>query len=182
MITWSGFGGSCFQKDVLNLVYLCEALNLPEVASYWQQVRTAHHLIFLVFLKAHTWCFCVHIVSNSLRWSTWTNIKDEDLPVGLLTASSTLLLVKRSLCWASHSKKTQVTPGWSVFIYSFIRTPSSHPITSLLCYVNHKFELVWKAHKLQSVTLYNLCTLKTCSVTTDHSTLCKHLLTWWTVT
>nr|CAB3267494.1 UDP-glucose 6-dehydrogenase [Phallusia mammillata] len=33
-----GFGGSCFQKDVLNLVYLCEALNLPEVADYWQQV------------------------------------------------------------------------------------------------------------------------------------------------
>lgn len=33
-----GFGGSCFQKDVLNLVYLCEALNLPEVANYWQQV------------------------------------------------------------------------------------------------------------------------------------------------
>uniref|UniRef100_UPI00398EDF7E UDP-glucose 6-dehydrogenase isoform X3 n=1 Tax=Pristiophorus japonicus TaxID=55135 RepID=UPI00398EDF7E len=33
-----GFGGSCFQKDVLNLVYLCEALNLPEVAQYWQQV------------------------------------------------------------------------------------------------------------------------------------------------
>ena len=28
-----GFGGSCFQKDVLNLVYLCECLNLPEVAS-----------------------------------------------------------------------------------------------------------------------------------------------------
>ncbi|XP_071480171.1 UDP-glucose 6-dehydrogenase-like [Diadema antillarum] len=33
-----GFGGSCFQKDVLNLVYLCEACNLPEVAQYWQQV------------------------------------------------------------------------------------------------------------------------------------------------
>lgn len=33
-----GFGGSCFQKDVLNLVYLCETLNLPEVAEYWQQV------------------------------------------------------------------------------------------------------------------------------------------------
>ena len=34
-----GFGGSCFQKDVLNLVYLAECLNLPEVAVYWQQVR-----------------------------------------------------------------------------------------------------------------------------------------------
>ncbi len=33
-----GFGGSCFQKDVLNLVYLCEALNLPQVAEYWHQV------------------------------------------------------------------------------------------------------------------------------------------------
>ncbi|GAB1289684.1 UDP-glucose 6-dehydrogenase [Apodemus speciosus] len=36
-----GFGGSCFQKDVLNLVYLCEALSLPEVARYWQQLLDA---------------------------------------------------------------------------------------------------------------------------------------------
>ena len=36
---FSGFGGSCFQKDVLNMVYLCECLNLPEVAAYWQQVK-----------------------------------------------------------------------------------------------------------------------------------------------
>lgn len=33
-----GFGGSCFQKDILNLVYLCEYFGLPEVADYWQQV------------------------------------------------------------------------------------------------------------------------------------------------
>ena len=33
-----GFGGSCFQKDILNLVYLCEHFGLPEVASYWQKV------------------------------------------------------------------------------------------------------------------------------------------------
>jgi UDPglucose 6-dehydrogenase len=33
-----GFGGSCFKKDVLNLVYLCEHYGLPEVAAYWQQV------------------------------------------------------------------------------------------------------------------------------------------------
>lgn len=34
-----GFGGSCFQKDILNLVYLSESLHLPEVADYWRQVR-----------------------------------------------------------------------------------------------------------------------------------------------
>lgn len=33
-----GFGGSCFQKDILNLVYLCQYFNLPEVAEYWNQV------------------------------------------------------------------------------------------------------------------------------------------------
>ncbi|GLT54848.1 hypothetical protein SLA2020_280120 [Shorea laevis] len=33
-----GFGGSCFQKDILNLVYICECNGLPEVAEYWKQV------------------------------------------------------------------------------------------------------------------------------------------------
>jgi UDPglucose 6-dehydrogenase len=33
-----GFGGSCFQKDILNLVYLCEHFGLKEVAHYWEQV------------------------------------------------------------------------------------------------------------------------------------------------
>ena len=33
-----GFGGSCFQKDVLNLVYLCRHFGLEEVADYWHQV------------------------------------------------------------------------------------------------------------------------------------------------
>jgi UDPglucose 6-dehydrogenase len=33
-----GFGGSCFQKDILNLVYICESLGLPEVAAYWNGV------------------------------------------------------------------------------------------------------------------------------------------------
>ena len=33
-----GFGGSCFQKDVLNLVYLCRHYGLDEVAEYWHQV------------------------------------------------------------------------------------------------------------------------------------------------
>jgi UDPglucose 6-dehydrogenase len=33
-----GFGGSCFQKDILNLVYLSESCHLPEVAAYWRQV------------------------------------------------------------------------------------------------------------------------------------------------
>jgi UDPglucose 6-dehydrogenase len=33
-----GFGGSCFQKDILNLVYIAKSFGLPEVADYWEQV------------------------------------------------------------------------------------------------------------------------------------------------
>jgi UDPglucose 6-dehydrogenase len=33
-----GFGGSCFRKDILNLVYLCETFGLPEVGAYWDHV------------------------------------------------------------------------------------------------------------------------------------------------
>lgn len=33
-----GFGGSCFQKDILNLVYIAKSYGLDEVATYWEQV------------------------------------------------------------------------------------------------------------------------------------------------
>ncbi len=33
-----GFGGSCFKKDILNLVYLCETVGLYEVADYWESI------------------------------------------------------------------------------------------------------------------------------------------------
>lgn len=53
-----GFGGSCFQKDLLDLIYLCECYGLPEVAEYWMQVvkmndyqkeRFAKHVIHKMF-------------------------------------------------------------------------------------------------------------------------------------
>lgn len=53
-----GFGGSCFQKDILNLVYLSEHFGLPEVAEYWRQViemnnyqrrRFTRHVIHSLF-------------------------------------------------------------------------------------------------------------------------------------
>ena len=46
-----GFGGSCFKKDILNLVYLCEYYGLPEVASYWEQVVTMNEFQELRFVS-----------------------------------------------------------------------------------------------------------------------------------
>lgn len=33
-----GFGGSCFRKDILNLVYLCEHYGLDEIGQFWNYV------------------------------------------------------------------------------------------------------------------------------------------------
>ena len=53
-----GFGGSCFQKDILNLVYLCQFYGLNEVAAYWESVvnmnnyqreRFARHMVRTMF-------------------------------------------------------------------------------------------------------------------------------------
>ena len=33
-----GFGGSCFKKDILNLVYICQSYGLTDAASYWENV------------------------------------------------------------------------------------------------------------------------------------------------
>jgi UDPglucose 6-dehydrogenase len=60
-----GFGGSCFQKDILNLVYLSQQLNLPEVAAYWQQVVTMNE-----YQKSR---FVRHIIST--LFNTITNKK-----------------------------------------------------------------------------------------------------------
>lgn len=39
-----GFGGSCFQKDILNMVYICRGLGLEEIATYWESVVTINNL------------------------------------------------------------------------------------------------------------------------------------------
>ncbi len=46
-----GFGGSCFRKDILNLVYLCECFQLNEVAAFWQQVITINDYQMERFVK-----------------------------------------------------------------------------------------------------------------------------------
>jgi UDPglucose 6-dehydrogenase len=47
-----GFGGSCFKKDILNLVYICESYGLHEVARYWESVVTMNEYQEKRFVRA----------------------------------------------------------------------------------------------------------------------------------
>ncbi len=46
-----GFGGSCFRKDILNLVYLCEYYQLNEIAAFWEQVVSLNDYQMERFVK-----------------------------------------------------------------------------------------------------------------------------------
>jgi UDPglucose 6-dehydrogenase len=47
-----GFGGSCFKKDILNLVYICETYGLFEVAAYWENVVKVNEYQEIRFVRA----------------------------------------------------------------------------------------------------------------------------------
>jgi len=49
-----GFGGSCFRKDILNLVYICESYGLDEVARYWESVVSINEYQKRRFVKTMT--------------------------------------------------------------------------------------------------------------------------------
>lgn len=63
-----GFGGPCLIKDLQGLIYLCESLNLPEVAAYWSQV--------LIINEHQKQRFC-HLVSSTM----YHNLKFKDICV-----------------------------------------------------------------------------------------------------
>lgn len=52
----AGFGGSCFKKDVLSLVYIAETYNLPEVAAYWKHIVDINEYSKQRFTKKITKC------------------------------------------------------------------------------------------------------------------------------
>ena len=63
-----GFGGSCFKKDILNLVYLCRFYGLNEVGDYWEQI-----------VKINTWQ--QKRISNLIIKSLFGNISNKRLAI-----------------------------------------------------------------------------------------------------
>lgn len=81
-----GFGGSCFQKDILNLVYIAKTYGLNEVAYYWEQV---------ILMNDHQKRF---------------------FATKLLRLFSILYQERRLQLWDGHLKKTQMMQGISSHI------------------------------------------------------------------
>ena len=73
-----GFGGSCFKKDILNLVYLCNFFGLKTVADFWEQVVSINdwqqkRIYELIVHKLFGTIFCKKIVLLGFSFKANTN-------------------------------------------------------------------------------------------------------------
>ncbi|UYV64372.1 UGDH [Cordylochernes scorpioides] len=109
-----GFGGSCFQKDVLNLVYLCESLNLPEVANYWHQVIEINDYQRTRFVKRIISCLFDTITDKKIAifgFAFKKNTADTRLYLQMvLWAGSPQPSTSAGIYWRKERLSTSTTP------------------------------------------------------------------------
>jgi UDPglucose 6-dehydrogenase len=71
-----GFGGSCFQKDILNLVYISKSLGLTKVADYWEQILIINNHQRDRFSKKIVKCIEQNNLSSNVLLLGWAFKKD----------------------------------------------------------------------------------------------------------
>lgn len=145
-----GFGGSCFQKDILNLVYLCEYFGLPEVARYWEQVivlndyqkrRFAQNIIHTLFNT---------VSGKKIAMLGWAFKKDtNDTRESAAIYVSDLLINDMANIWVYDPK----VPAKSMYAdLDFLGTRSPEANRKHLTVVNDPYEACMNAHAIAIIT------------------------------
>ena len=121
-----GFGGSCFQKDILHLVYLCEHFGLREVAAYWEQVvmmndyqkrRFSERIVKTMFntvsdKKIGVWGFAFKKDTNDTRESAaiyvCRDLLRERARLAIYDPRVSVEQIRADLCYACADRNGQV--------------------------------------------------------------------------
>ncbi|MGE0078205.1 MAG: UDP-glucose 6-dehydrogenase [Bacteroidales bacterium] len=145
-----GFGGSCFQKDILNLVYLCEYFGLPEAAAYWEQViilndyqkrRFAMNIIQTLFNT---------VSGKKIAMLGWAFKKDtNDTRESAAIYVTDHLLDDMANVWVYDPK----VPAKSMYAdLDYLETRSKEENENLLKVVNDPYEACKDAHAIAVIT------------------------------
>jgi UDPglucose 6-dehydrogenase len=145
-----GFGGSCFQKDILNLVYLCEHFGLPEVAAYWEQV-----VIMNDYQKSRFATNIIHTLFNTVSGKKitllgWAFKKDTDD-----TRESAAIYVADHLLndCANISVYDPQVPESSIFRdLNYLRTRPAAETKKMVMVSNDPYEACRGAHAIAVIT------------------------------
>lgn len=148
-----GFGGSCFQKDILNLVYICETYGLKEVSEYWHQVVLMNEYQKLRFSNK--------IVSRMFNTVTGKKIAifgfafKKDTGDTRETAAAYVMknLLEERACLSVYDPQVKRDVMFEEFTYTLNVTPATMPgLEDLVTTCSSALEAVTGAHAIAVMT------------------------------
>ena len=145
-----GFGGSCFQKDILNLVYIAKSYGLNEVANYWEQViilndhqkkRFADNIIKTLYNT---------VSGKKITILGWAFKKDtnDTRESAAIYVTSDLITENASI----HVFDPKVEKEKVVGDLLYLKIHASEEIDSFLTYENDPYEACQSAHAIAILT------------------------------
>ncbi|MBI9034692.1 MAG: UDP-glucose 6-dehydrogenase [Bacteroidales bacterium] len=145
-----GFGGSCFQKDILNLVYICQSLGLKEVADYWEQViimndyqkrRFAENIISTLYNT---------VSAKKIAFLGWAFKKDtnDTRETAAMYVADILMEDKANIC--AYDPKVKTEQMYADLDYLSTRSEAENK--NLLTVVNDPYEACKDAHAIAILT------------------------------
>ena len=156
-----GFGGSCFQKDILNLVYIAKSYGLNEVADYWEQVvimndhqkrRFSHNIVQTLYntvsgkkIAFLVWAFKKD--TNDTRESAAINVADhllhEQAHIAVFDPKVKVKQVVSDLVYFDSRSEDDIQKGVVVFEDPYEACKEAHAIAILTEWDEFK-EYDWK--------------------------------------
>ncbi|WMI68463.1 UDP-glucose 6-dehydrogenase [Mangrovimonas sp. YM274] len=145
-----GFGGSCFQKDILNLVYISKSLGLNEVANYWEQVIIMNDYQKYRFAKKIITTLYNTIADKKIAFLGWAFKKDTND-----TRESAAIYVAEHLLQEQANIVVYDPKVTEEQIYSdleYLGTLSSEEIKNRVTVVDNPYDAMNQAHALAVLT------------------------------
>lgn len=145
-----GFGGSCFQKDILNLVYIARSYGLHEVADYWEQV-----IIMNDHQKARFAKNIVHTLYNTvsgkkiafLGWAFKKDTNDTRESAAIYVADALLEEQANIAVYDPKVKEEQI-----YFDLDYLGTRATNENKDFLSVKNDPYEVCKDAHAIAVLT------------------------------
>lgn len=145
-----GFGGSCFQKDILNLVYIAKSYGLHEVANYWEQVIIMNDHQKRRFAKNISTTLYNTVAGKKIAFLGWAFKKDtnDTRESAAIYVADDLLNEQATI--AVFDPKVKVAQMWADLDYLATRTPQENQ-QQLQAYEN-PYEACKEAHAVAVLT------------------------------
>lgn len=145
-----GFGGSCFQKDILNLVYIAKSYGLHEVANYWEQVIIMNDHQKRRFAKNISTTLYNTVAGKKIAFLGWAFKKDtnDTRESAAIYVADDLLNEQATI--SVFDPKVKVAQMWSDLDYLATRSPQDNQ-NQLQAYEN-PYEACKEAHAVAVLT------------------------------